>query len=55
MRAQLLSSVREARYLHTSVITAEQEAAYARDALRFAMDRIRELQHQRHDNNDRVT
>ncbi|GJX91118.1 hypothetical protein Tco_0344444 [Tanacetum coccineum] len=54
-RALLASSVREARYLHTSVIIAEQEATYAHDAWRFAMDRIIELHHQRHNNNDIVT
>ncbi|GJT73676.1 putative reverse transcriptase domain-containing protein, partial [Tanacetum coccineum] len=47
LRARLASFEREARYLRTSVIIAEQEATYAHDAWRFAMDRIRTLQHQR--------
>ncbi|GKF19090.1 hypothetical protein Tco_0067728, partial [Tanacetum coccineum] len=50
----MTSLEREARYLRTSVITVEHEAAYARDAWSFAMDRIRELQMQRQDDGDRV-
>ncbi|GJS03255.1 hypothetical protein Tco_0319763 [Tanacetum coccineum] len=55
LRAQLASSEREARYLRSRVVTLEQEAAYARDAWSLAMDRIRTLQHQRQESNDRLT
>ncbi|GJZ17214.1 hypothetical protein Tco_0553337 [Tanacetum coccineum] len=54
LRARMASLEQEARYLRTSVITVKHEAAYARDALSFAMDRIRELQMQRQDDGDRV-
>ncbi|GJZ91365.1 hypothetical protein Tco_0663292 [Tanacetum coccineum] len=55
LRAHLASSEREARYLHTRVVTAEQEATHTHDAWNFAMDQIRELQHKRHEGDDSLT
>ncbi|GJS78238.1 hypothetical protein Tco_0728119 [Tanacetum coccineum] len=43
MLARIASLEREARYLRTRVVTADQESAYTRDAWSFAMDRIRAL------------
>ncbi|GKC26103.1 hypothetical protein Tco_1033397, partial [Tanacetum coccineum] len=40
---------------HEMVITADQETAYTRDACSFAMDRIRELQHQTQASDNRLT
>ncbi|GJQ92063.1 hypothetical protein Tco_0003202 [Tanacetum coccineum] len=55
LRARMTSLEREARYLRTKVVTAEQEVAYTRYAWSFAMYRIRELQHQRQESDNRLT
>ncbi|GJV31509.1 hypothetical protein Tco_1391909 [Tanacetum coccineum] len=43
------------RILHTKTVTAEQEAAYARDALSFAMDMIKALKYKIQESDDRLT
>ncbi|GKB59217.1 putative reverse transcriptase domain-containing protein [Tanacetum coccineum] len=55
LRARLASAEREARTLCARIVTAQQEAMYARDAWGFSMDRIGALQHQRHESDDRLT
>ncbi|GJZ98894.1 hypothetical protein Tco_0671347 [Tanacetum coccineum] len=45
----------EARYLRTRIVTAEQEAEYAHDAWSLEMDKIRTLQHQRQESDNRLT
>ncbi|GJT64254.1 hypothetical protein Tco_1015734 [Tanacetum coccineum] len=55
LRARLAFAEQEVRTLYARIVTAEQEAVYARDAWGFAMDRIRALQCQRQESDDRLT
>ncbi|GJX30672.1 putative reverse transcriptase domain-containing protein [Tanacetum coccineum] len=54
-QARIASLEQEVRYLHSRVVTVDEESAYARDAWSIAMDRIRTLQYLRQDDGDKVT